>query len=141
MDGRCPGAVPLGPARLPGYRLRFCWDSPGWGGGVADVQHGDGDDDVWGVLWEMSDEHVATLDDYESVDDGVYGKRTVTVEHEGRSVDAYLYIMAPDRAEKSPSARYLNALVRGAKAYGVPDEYIERLRARAGHRAPGGVIG
>ena len=55
----------------------------------------------------------------------------MTVAHDGGTADAYLYIMQPDREEKGPSGRYLNALIRGAKAYGIPEEYIDRLRALA----------
>lgn len=128
MQGRCPGARALGAARLPGYRLLFRWDSPGWGGGVADVQE-DGETEVWGVLWEISDEHEAGLDEYEAVADGVYGKRTVTVEAADGLRDAYLYIMAPDRAAKAPSGRYLKALIRGARAHALPEGYVEQLRS------------
>ena len=128
MDGRCPGARPLGPARLDGFLLRFCWDSPGWGGGVADVQPSTGDH-VWGVLWDITDDDEVSLDAYEGVADGVYEKRTVTVAHEGGSSEAFLYTMTPDRAEKQPSGRYVNALMRGAKAYGIPEDYLDRLRA------------
>jgi len=134
MEGRCPGAVPLGPARLPGYRIFFRWDSPGWGGGVADVQETTGHE-VWGVLWDLLPGHEDSLDDYEAVAEGVYGKREVTVEASDGPRGAYLYIMAPDRAEKPPSQRYLRVLIRGARAHGLPEAYVQELRALLPDRA------
>ena len=46
---RCPGARPLGRARLPGYRLAFSRYSRQRRGGSADVVE-DAPSAVWGVL-------------------------------------------------------------------------------------------
>lgn len=127
MDRRCPGAVPLGPARLDGHRLVFVWDSPGWGGGVAHVERAQGSH-AWGVLWDLTQDHLATLDEYEGVASGVYERATGVVLYQGEPVNAVLY-RALRLRPKAPSARYVNALVRGAKAYGVPDDYIAFLRS------------
>lgn len=134
MAGRCPGAIALGVARLDGHRLAFRWDSPGWGGGVADVEEASGEE-VWGVLWELSAAHEATLDRYEGVDADVYRKRAVLVEQDERVVRAFLYVMLPGRAPKPPSGRYVRALVRGAGAHGLPERYIRTLRSFLPDRA------
>ena len=127
MEQRCPGAVVVGPARLDDHRLTFVWDSPGWGGGVATVEPVTGDH-VWGVLWELTDDHVRTLDEYEGIAKGVYTRESADVESTGEMVNALIYI-ATDTRYKKPSARYVGALIRGAKAFAVPDPYVEQLRA------------
>jgi hypothetical protein len=128
MEERCPGAVTIGPARLDDHRLVFVWDSPGWGGGVGHVERAPGEH-VWGVLWDLTDDHIATLDRYEGVDHGVYERDTTVVMQNGVPVEATIY-RALDPRPKDPSARYLNALIRGARAFAVPEEYVVGLRAR-----------
>ena len=103
------------------------WDSPGWGGGVATVEPAV-DDHVWGVLWELTDEHVRALDEYEGLSKGVYTRETFDVRSSGETVKAVIYL-ATDSRYKKPSARYISALIRGAKAFAVPDDYVEQLRA------------
>jgi gamma-glutamylcyclotransferase (GGCT)/AIG2-like uncharacterized protein YtfP len=127
MEKRCPGAVVIGPARLDDHRLTFVWDSPGWGGGVATVDASTGAH-VWGVLWDLTDEHVTSLDEYEGVAVGAYTRDDAEVECSGHRMKAMIYL-ASDTRYKAPSARYVNALIRGAMAFAVPDDYIEQLRA------------
>ena len=127
MARRCPGGRSLGKALLRGYRLVFTWDSARWQGGVGHVIE-DPDDAVWGVLWDLDDEHVASLDVYEGIADGIYRQGTVTVEHDGAMVEALIYFSNDDR-ELRPSRRYVRALMRGAVAHGFPDDYVERIRA------------
>jgi hypothetical protein len=127
MEKRCPGAAVVGPARLDDHRLTFVWDSPGWGGGVGHIEAAPGDH-VWGVLWELSDEHLRALDEYEGISRNVYVRETASVLHEGEPVDAVIYLATDDRY-KAPSGRYISALIRGAKAFGIPDDYIDRLRS------------
>ena len=127
MRERAPGARALGPARLGGWRLTFTRDSPAWGGGVAHVEPDD-TDEVWGVLWDVTPADLEALDSYEGVAVGAYVRDHVTVAHDGREVDALVYVAVP-RGLKAPSKRYVSALVRGAERHGVPKEYVERLRA------------
>jgi hypothetical protein len=70
MAVRCPGAVPLGPARLPDHILvprRY-----------ADIDPRDG---AWtyGVLWEIADAHLDALDRYEGAP-SLYERGLATVE-------------------------------------------------------------
>ena len=53
MAHRCPGAVAFGCATLEGHRFRFA--------GPADVQR-DRHSDVDGVLWDITEECLASLD-------------------------------------------------------------------------------
>ena len=126
MASRCPGAVALGCARLPGYQLAFVWDSPGWGGGVATVIPSSRRE-VWGVLWDLTDEHVEALDRYEGVAIGAYTREHLYVEADEGLVNSLIYL-ATDIREKPPSGRYVDALIRGAQAHSLPADYVEQLR-------------
>jgi len=130
MVSRCPGALAIGRARLPNYELAFVWDSPGWGGGVATVIPSSSLE-VWGVLWDLTDEHVEALDRYEGVAVGAYVKERVDVEAESGLVNALIYVATDDR-EKVPSQRYLDVLLRGAGAFSLPADYVEKLRSSGG---------
>jgi gamma-glutamylcyclotransferase (GGCT)/AIG2-like uncharacterized protein YtfP len=127
MASRCPGAVSIGSARLAGYELAFVWDSPGWGGGVATVIPSSGRE-VWGVLWDLTAGHIEALDRYEGVAIHAYVREHLNVETDDGVVNALIYL-ATDTREKPPSRRYVDALIRGAKAHGLPADYVEQLRA------------
>lgn len=124
MERRCPGASPLGIARLADHELSFTYDSPTWEGGVATVIPSDGDS-VWGVLWSLDDVHVATLDGYEGVP-VVYRRAEALVEAEGTPVTALLYI-ANEMVGTAPSPAYLEGILQGARRFGLPEEYIARI--------------
>ena len=134
MSHRCPGARPLGAARLADWRLTFTRDSPGWGGGVGHIERAPGDE-VWGVLWDVTDEHMRSLDEYEGVAGGVYVRDVVNVRHGDRDLDAVVYIAVP-RGHKPPSKKYIAALVRGAEAHGLPSGYVDRIRRLVSETLP-----
>jgi gamma-glutamylcyclotransferase (GGCT)/AIG2-like uncharacterized protein YtfP len=127
MAERTPGARALGAARLSGYRLTFTRDSPAFGGGVGQIAVDPGDE-VWGVLWDLEPEHLESLDAYEAVELGVYTRERAKVAYDGAEAEAAVYI-AVKTDFKKPSKKYMSALIRGAEAHALPDEYIERLRA------------
>ena len=64
MALRCPGATVVGLGELRDHRLTFPLTSHDWGGGVASVGVAHGES-VWGVVYELTDEHLAALDRYE----------------------------------------------------------------------------
>ncbi len=134
MAVRCPTSRALGTASLPDHRLTFVRDSPAWGGGVGSIEKAVGDV-VWGVLWELTAEDEAALDAYEGVEAQVYRKEVADVLTKDGPIEAMLYVVV-DPEPKIPSARYLRALIRGATSFGVPEEYVEQLRARS-ERPPG----
>lgn len=137
MARRCPGSRSLGKALLPGYRLTFTWDSVRWGGGVGHVV-ADPASEVWGVLWDLTQEHLDALDVYEQVADGVYIRGAVTVRHDEREREALIYL-ATDVRDRKPSRRYLRALVRGALAHDFPPAYVEGLRVVRDRPVPGPI--
>ena len=127
MAERCPGAVLLGTARLPGYRLAFDAWSNRRGGLVADVLPNPGSD-VWGVLWRVTEEHAAALDRYEGVARGQYRRETVPVESAaGEAVEAFAYVIC-DPGEEGPTTEgYRALLLEGAREHGLPPAWVKAI--------------
>ena len=122
---RCPKAKALGRARLPGYRLAFSRYSRQRRGGSADVIE-DGSSHVWGVLYEVDDECGAAMDRVEDVPNA-YRRVTVHVVDDGGQVHDALTYVANKTGEFLPSKQYLKVIVDGARANGLPEEYILAL--------------
>ena len=112
MASRCPGARFLCRATLANHRLDFTRDSPARGCGVADVVASHGDR-VWGIVWRVSEAHLATLD---------------CLEGHGTGEDAYRRVQF---ARKVPFVRpdrgYLELLIQGARHWRLPPSWLEAL--------------
>ena len=126
MASRCPGADPLEVAVLRDHQLAYTYDAPGWEGGVATVIPEPGSQ-VWGVVWSLTARHLDTLDDYEGVDIGIYRRELVDVYVLDRPMEAFVYI-TNDTLSRLPNQRYIDALVRGAEHFELPEWYVELLR-------------
>jgi gamma-glutamylcyclotransferase (GGCT)/AIG2-like uncharacterized protein YtfP len=138
MQERCPGHLVVGLATLHDHRLVFPRFSPRWAGGTASVVHAHGQQ-VWGVVYEVTDEQLATLDSYEefrSTGDqhNAYDRETVTVDvvraDDGsppRRVRAATYFARPSNPQP-PSRRYLDRILSGAAHHRLPEDYVEALR-------------
>jgi cation transport regulator ChaC len=129
MARRCKGAPALGRAVLRDRRLSFTGDSKRWRGGVGTVLPVAGEE-VWGVLWELAERHGRRLDRYELVRKGIYTKERLTVEHDGRPVQALVYVAAA-AAWRAPSRKYLGRLIEGARHFGLPVAYVAGLQAHS----------
>lgn len=120
MAWRCPGARALGPARLPGWRLTERT--------FADIDR-DPASEVWGVLWDITPDHLRTLDRYEGCP-RLYRRGRVTVERTdprtGLAIRRYalVYEMTPaakaDRSAGPYSPGYRAACSEGARENGLP---------------------
>lgn len=127
MEERCgEGSFKaLGRAFLKGYRLVFDGFSERWGGAVANVVPSEGGV-VWGVLYDVSEKCIKTLDEREGVSSGTYGRVLVEVcSEEGKSFTAYTYLREP-LEEGKPSERYIERLLEGAEAVGLPEDYVNK---------------
>jgi gamma-glutamylcyclotransferase (GGCT)/AIG2-like uncharacterized protein YtfP len=115
MASRCPGAVSLGPATLPNYRFTFRTH--------ADVQL---EADCWvdGVLWEINDVHLKSLDRLEGFP-SYYLRHKAFVEHEGEQKVAWIYTMADQTYEAAPGESYLRCCIEGYESHGVPTDQIK----------------
>ena len=128
---RCPGSTVASRARLAGYRLAFTRYSTKRKGGVADIV-AEEDAEVWGVLYDVDDEGMASLDAFEGVP-RAYRRETLTVtDAEGVEREAQTYI-ANRTGEFAPGREYLDLIVTGARGHGLPDEYIRSVEAVKTH--------
>src|SRR5690242_1626151 len=106
MSAACPGHRFLGRARLPGHRLAFTRRSVRTGTGVADIV-ADGPSAVWGVLYEISDADLESLDRKEGAG-WAYGRQLVRVlADDDSSHEAIAYVViAKSPVEIPPSRGY-----------------------------------
>jgi gamma-glutamylcyclotransferase (GGCT)/AIG2-like uncharacterized protein YtfP len=115
MAHRCPGAASLGHARLINHSFRF-------------AQHADvepcADSYVDGVLWEITEEHLKSLDQLEGYP-RYYDRVVSSVIHGARTFHVLVYRMQPGRPDYGPTRGYYNLIQEGYRAHGVPTEQLE----------------
>lgn len=139
MHSHCPESRVVGLAALHDHRLTFPLHFEPWGGGTAGVSHTHGST-VWGVLYELSESDLASLDRYEGWKGpgdhhNLYDRELATVvltrADDGsvpRRVRATTYF-ARTLNPMPPSRRYLDTILRGARHHRLPAEYIEWLES------------
>jgi hypothetical protein len=120
MERRCPYAIPLGPAELPGYRLLF---RGGRGNAVATVEPEAGST-VPALLWEITPRDEEALDRYEGWP-RLYRKESVGVILGGKPVEAMVYIMNPGYPLGLPGDYYLNVILDGYASAGFNPAVLE----------------
>jgi len=108
--------------------LVFDFPSRWWGGRVAGLIDRPGTT-VFGRLFNVSGVDWPIVQHKEGVITGMCIERTVHVRAGGEVVEATTFTTHPERAsfDGSVSPRFVEALVRGARASALPEGYIERL--------------
>jgi gamma-glutamylcyclotransferase (GGCT)/AIG2-like uncharacterized protein YtfP len=103
------------------------------------VAHGES---VWGIVYEVSEQSLATLDEYEGYrgpgdQHNVYDRESASVQlvraDDGsfpRRLRVWVYVARPANPAP-PSRRYLDAVLKGARHHKLPDDYVARLSATA----------
>lgn len=134
LHENCPSARLEAVASLSGYRLAFTRRSARWGGGVADVRPDPGGE-VRGVVWRVDDADGAALDRQEGVHASPPRYRRIEVAvttPRGEILDCLAYqVVEPEAEHVAPSAAYLETMLQGARAAGLPESHIERIEAIA----------
>lgn len=120
MRARCPGAVALGTAPLPGWR--FVVNRDGYGS-IASERGGV----VYGVLWRLGARDLAAINAYENVAGGLYLRRRLPVRFAGRCHQALVYI-AVRSGEGTPRPGYMAIVVAAARDWALPEPYVRSLR-------------
>lgn len=121
MSLRCPGAKPLGPAVLPGYRFEFM--------SFATIVP-DPKESVEGVLWTITEPDEWTLDMLEGYP-GFYDKKTVSIEHKDQPYIAMTYIMNPREHGYGPSDSYYRMVSEGYQHFGLSQQQLLKARSRS----------
>lgn len=115
-------------ARATDVDLVFDFMSRWWGGRVAGLVEKPGAS-VYGLLFEIPAKNWPVVQHKEGVITGMSVERPVRVEVDGRIVEAIAFTTSPQWAtlEGPISKNYIQALVRGARQSGLPEDYIQKL--------------
>ena len=118
MNMRCPGNKPLCRAVLNDYRFMFK--------GVANIE-AVVDHNVHGALYEISKEHLQSLDRFEGYP-RLYIRKTVPViTEDNRELQVVVYQMTDRNQYSSPSSGYLNIILAGCRQWQLPEQYIQYI--------------
>lgn len=121
MRVRCPGARAIGTATLANHR--WIINSAGYATVIPSPGH-----TVYGVLWELTPAHLATLDEYEGLPEDIYWRTEIMVDSltEQKPLRAIIYFA---RSEKlgQPVPDYTEHIIRTAKDFVFPESYIREL--------------
>ena len=121
MAYRCPTAVPLGKAILPGYRFEF----KSFATIVPSPK-----EQVEGVLWTITDTDESALDVLEGYPE-FYDKKTVSVEHDNQSYIAMTYIMGSREQGYAPSDGYYSMVSEGYQTFGLSQRQLLDAKNRS----------
>ena len=133
MQDRCPGSHFHSRALLSDHRLAFSRYSQKRKGGVADIIPDLGQE-VWGVVYELTDNDLQELDNAEGYQEGREKNSYLRVEREvcvegdrGQPLQVLTYIAVQQPDPPFPNREYLDQIIRGARHWGLPAEYIKGL--------------
>ena len=126
---RCPNARFIFTALLSGYRLVFTRD------GASDTCAADAVPDpaspLWGVVYDITDSDRRQLDAREGVAIHSYRPKEMLVHPHGdteQRVMVLTYIAGdPAGIQHAPTRECLDYILRGARRWGLPDDYIAQL--------------
>jgi gamma-glutamylcyclotransferase len=112
--------------------LAYDFPSRWWGGRVAGLVDQPGQS-VFGRLFEISEKDWPVIAHKEGGITGMSVERPVKVRSGGQLIDATAFATNPRRqsSEGPISPRFVEALMRGAKAAGLPEEWIAALGSGA----------
>jgi len=118
MNDRCPNNSKIGIGQLSGYRWIISTR------GYANVVKSS-NDDVWGVIYEISIQDEAKLDGYEGVSTKCYLKENLDILIDRRIKNCLTYV-DPITEVGIPSYTYSNTINEGILDSKLPEEYVEK---------------
>jgi hypothetical protein len=113
----CPGAIPVGKARITDHALCFTGHSERWGGSTATIGLAP-NCDLWGALYEIDDDGRAAIE-RSGAPDGYVWSSTSVRNGDGAPVSAGVLCKVKDFERHSPSEDYLNVLKAGWEHWGL----------------------
>lgn len=122
MRRRCPRHQVCGIGVLKGYRWIISER------GYANIVKS-GQDEVYGVIYQISESDEQRLDQCEGVQDGSYLKKMMMVESGGCDRECLVYV-DPIEQEGKPKEEYTERINHGISDAKLPTEYVERYMRR-----------
>ena len=118
MNNRCPNNSKIGIGKLPGYR--WIISTRGYANVVKSLN-----DDVCGVIYEISMLDEEKLDVYEGVSTKCYLKDNLEILIDDRIENCLTYV-DPVTEEGIPTSTYANTINEGLLDSNLPQEYVEK---------------
>ncbi len=115
MAYRCPHSTGAGTAMLKGYELQFRHH--------ATIEPNE-ESEVPVLLWELDPQDEKFLDRYEG-EPKYYRKENISLELNGETVEAMVYIMNGDTPLEAPTEQYYGIIKQGYKENGLDTSYLE----------------
>ena len=126
MLRRAPHSPVRGPGWLTGWRLAFGGEDRAFDGALATVVQAP-TEQVFVLLYDVSQADEKALDDWEGGALGLYRKLRVRVDTlEGQAL-AWLYVLNGYEGGL-PSRRYVTIMAEAAEGAGAPADYVQWLR-------------
>lgn len=120
MARRCPTAKVLGKSELKDYELLFRGSKTG---SYATVEPCEGKN-VPVILWSVGKNDEFALDRYEGYPT-FYEKENMPIELDGKTVDAFVYVMTQGHQLGMPSQRYVDTIAEGYQSAGFDFSILE----------------
>ena len=118
--------------RIAGYRLRFNLEGRPKGKAAPANIRPDPEAEVWGVLYRITRRDLLRLDASEGVPGRGYRPTWLVAEDmDGNQVPVVAYCAEGKPADGTPSLRYITLLREGARAHGLPAQWLQYLDAVA----------
>lgn len=126
-----PNARFVTKVKVPDYRLVFTSfsedDSQGVLEGGCHLAKATGHV-LLGVLYEVSEEDLIRLDKLTRVENGRYTRKYLSViDEEGKKYDAVAHCIKNPKGKSRPTKEYMNHMIKGAKEFNFPQDYIQSL--------------
>ena len=118
MNDRCPNNSKMGMGKLKGHRWIISKR------GYANVVKSS-DEDVWGIIYEISMSDEEKLDVCEGVSTKCYLKENLEIVMDGRIQNCLTYV-DPTTEEGVPSSTYANIINEGLCDSKLPEKYVEK---------------
>jgi len=118
MNDRCPNNSKIGMGKLKGHRWIITKR------GYANVVKSS-DEDVWGIIYEISMSDEDKLDVYEGVSKKCYVKENLDILIDGKIQNCLTYV-DPTTEEGVPTSTYANTIDEGLCDSKLPEEYVEK---------------
>ena len=114
--------------RIAGYRLRFNLEGRPKGRAAPANIGPDPDQEVWGVLYQITRRDLLRLNSTEGVPGRGYRPTLLAADDmAGNAVMAVAYVATGKETDGRPSHRYISLLRNGARRHGLPDHWVQFL--------------
>jgi cation transport regulator ChaC len=121
-------AVEWRAGRIIGYRLRFNLEGRPKGKAAPANICPDADAEVWGVMYRITRRDLLRLNSTEGVPGRGYRPACLVAEDiDGNQVPVVAYSAVGKPSDGTPSLRYITLLREGARAHGLPPEWVRYL--------------